>query len=123
MRVADDDDLLRTSLDELSALAGAEDRAVLGALRARLQERRLRVWSPGRPSGGRARWSTPCSGAWCCRSGVTPLTALATSVRYGADEAVTAVFGDGRTESFRCPRWRTSSPNAAIPATAAASRR
>jgi Dynamin family len=32
--------------------------------------------------------------------GVTPLTALATTVRYGRDEGVSAVFRDGRVESF-----------------------
>jgi hypothetical protein len=32
--------------------------------------------------------------------GVTPLTALATTVRYGQDEGVTAVFADGHSEQF-----------------------
>ena len=32
--------------------------------------------------------------------GVTPLTALATTVRYGRDEGVSAVFRDGHAESF-----------------------
>jgi hypothetical protein len=33
-------------------------------------------------------------------AGVTPLTSVATTVRYGQDEIVTAVFADGHTEAL-----------------------
>jgi GTP-binding protein EngB required for normal cell division len=100
VRTADDDDLLQTSLDELTALAGADDRAVLGGLRSRLQERRLRVLVAGEAKRGKSTLVNALLGRVVLPTGVTPLTAVATSVRYGADEAVTAVFGDGRTETF-----------------------
>ena len=100
MRAVDNDDLLLTSLDELSALAGADDRAVLGGLRSRLQERMLRVLVAGEAKRGKSTLVNALLGRVVLQAGVTPLTALATSVRYGADEAVTAVFGDGRTEAF-----------------------
>ncbi len=57
-------------------------------------------WSPARPSGARARWSTIRSGACRCCPAFILLTALPTTVRYGQDEGVRAVFADGRAERF-----------------------
>ena len=55
-------------------------------------------WS-GEAKRGKSTWSTRSSGGRCCRWG-TPLTAMATTVRYGRDEGVGAVFRDGRAERF-----------------------
>jgi len=100
VRAADDDDLLLTALDELSALAGAEDRAVLAGLRGRLRERRLRVLVAGEAKRGKSTLVNALLGRAVLPVGVNPLTALATTVRYGTDESVTAVFHDGRAEMF-----------------------
>ena len=94
MHAPNHDDLL-TALDEPSALAEQEDRAVLGDLRSRLLERRLRILVAGEAKRGKSTLINALLGRALLPVGVTPLTALATTVRYGADEAVTAVFGDG----------------------------
>lgn len=99
MRAADDDDLL-AALDELSALAEEKDQAVLGGLRGRLLGRRLRVLVAGEAKRGKSTLVNALLGRVVLPAGVIPLTALATTVRYGADEAVTAAFGGGRTETF-----------------------
>jgi len=99
MHAPNHDDLL-TALDEPSALAEQEDRAVLGDLRSRLLERRLRILVAGEAKRGKSTLINALLGRALLPVGVTPLTALATTVRYGADEAVTAVFGDGRSEAF-----------------------
>jgi GTP-binding protein EngB required for normal cell division len=100
VRVTGDDDPLLAALDELSALAGADDRATLAGLRGRLRERRLRVLVAGEAKRGKSTLINALLGRVVLPAGVTPLTALATTVRYGAGEGVTAVFRDGRTEAF-----------------------
>jgi hypothetical protein len=100
MRAADDDDPLLVALDSLPALAGPEDRAALAALRGRLLERRLRVLVTGEAKRGKSTVVNALLGRAVLPAGVTPLTALATTVRYGANEAVTAVLRDGRRETF-----------------------
>jgi hypothetical protein len=100
VRTANDDDLLAAALDELSALAGADDRAVLAGLRGRLGEQRLRVLVAGEAKRGKSTLVNALLGRAVVPVGVTPLTALATTIRYGADEGLTAVFRDGRTEAF-----------------------
>ncbi len=100
MRTADDGDLLLTALASLSALAGASDRAVLAGLRGRLREQRLRVLVVGEAKRGKSTLVNALLGRAVLPVGVTPLTSLATTVRYGVNEGVTAVFGDGRAERF-----------------------
>jgi hypothetical protein len=100
VRTINDDDLLAAALDELSALADADDRAVLAGLRGRLGERRLRVLVAGEAKRGKSTLVNALLGLAVLPVGVTPLTALATTIRYGADEVVTAVFRDGRNEAF-----------------------
>jgi small GTP-binding protein len=92
-------DVLPAVLDGLSELAEPEDRAVLAELRERLRERRLRVLVAGEAKRGKSTLVNALLGRAVLPSGVTPLTALATAVRYGQDEGVTAVFRDGRTEA------------------------
>jgi small GTP-binding protein len=91
---------LFAALDELSALAGKDDRAALAALRGRLASRRLRVLVAGEAKRGKSTLVNALLGRELLPAGVTPLTALATTVRYGRDEGVSAVFRDGRAESF-----------------------
>jgi Dynamin family len=91
---------LLTALDELSRLGGGGDRAALDALRARLAGRRLRVLVAGEAKRGKSTLVNALLGRALLPAGVTPLTALATTVRYGRDEGVSAVFRDGRAESF-----------------------
>ncbi|MDA8320788.1 MAG: dynamin family protein [Actinomycetota bacterium] len=100
MRVPDDGDVLPAAIDRLSALAGPEDRAALAGLRDRLRERRLRVLVAGEAKRGKSTLVNALLGRQVLPSGVTPLTALATAVRYGPDEGVTAVYRDGQDESY-----------------------
>jgi Dynamin family len=95
-----DCDPLVAALDGLSALAGDEDRAVLAELRGRLDEQRLRVLVAGEAKRGKSTLVNALLGRAVLPAGVIPLTALATTVRYGRQERVTAVFRDGRSEGY-----------------------
>jgi Dynamin family len=97
---AGDTSPLAAALDELSGLAGDDDRATLDALRGRLAGQRLRVLVVGEAKRGKSTLVNALLGRALLPVGVTPLTALATTVRYGRDEGVSAVFRDGRAESF-----------------------
>ncbi len=99
MRSPDDGDVLAVALDGLSALADPHDRAALAELHDRLQQRRLRVLVAGEAKRGKSTLVNALLGRQVLPSGVTPLTALATAVRYGPDEGVTALLRDGRAES------------------------
>ena len=103
MRATQDPDPLLAALDELSALGGEADRAALAELRSRLRDRRLRVLVAGEAKRGKSTLVNALLGRAVLPTGVTPLTALATTVRYGRNERVTAVFRDGRTEGFPVP--------------------
>ena len=100
MRAADDSDPLVSALNELSDLGGKGDRAGLDGLRGRLRERRLRVLVAGEAKRGKSTLVNALLGRPVLPMGVTPLTALATTVCYGREEGATAVFRDGRVESF-----------------------
>jgi len=91
---------LSAALAELRALGGEDDRAALDALRGRLADRRLRVLVAGEAKRGKSTLVNALLGRALLPAGVTPLTALATTVRYGRDEGVSAVFRDGQAESF-----------------------
>ena len=88
------------ALDELAALGTPEDRAALDELRARLGERRLRVLVAGEAKRGKSTLVNALLGRAVLPAGVTPLTSLATTVRYGPDPGRRAVFADGRVEHF-----------------------
>jgi small GTP-binding protein len=96
----DGGDPLLAALGELAALGGADDRAALDALRGRLRDRRLRVLVAGEAKRGKSTLANALLGRAVLPAGVTPLTALATTVRYGRDEGVTAAPADGRAERF-----------------------
>jgi hypothetical protein len=67
VRTPGDTSPLAAALDELSGLAGDDDRAALDALRGQLAGQRLRVLVAGEAKRVRARWSTRCSAGRCCR--------------------------------------------------------
>jgi len=100
VRAPDGSSPLLAALDELSGLAGDDDRAALDAVRGRLAGQRLRVLVAGEAKRGKSTLVNALLGRALLPVGVTPLTALATTVRYGRDEGVSAVFRDGRAESF-----------------------
>ncbi len=100
MRSTDQGDVLAAALGGLSALAGPEDRAALAELLDRLRQHRLRVLVAGEAKRGKSTLVNALLGRPVLPSGVTPLTALATAVRYGQDEGVTAVLRDGRAERY-----------------------
>jgi hypothetical protein len=101
VRPTDDIDVLTAALDGLTALAGQDDRAALAELRERLGQGRLRVLVAGEAERAKSTLVNALLGRQVLPSGVTPLTALATAVRYGPDESVTAVFRDGRAEIYQ----------------------
>ena len=100
MRATHDSDPLLTALGELSLLGGEDDRAALAELGSRLRERRLRVLVAGEAKRGKSTLVNALLGRAVLPAGVTPLTALATTVRYGRDERVAAVFRDGRSDGY-----------------------
>ncbi|HUY48565.1 MAG TPA: dynamin family protein [Streptosporangiaceae bacterium] len=100
MRGSDGSDPLLAALDELAALGREKDRAALDALRGRLRERRLRVLVAGEAKRGKSTLVNALLGRVVLPTGVTPLTALATTVRYGLEEEVSAVSAAGHAESF-----------------------
>jgi GTP-binding protein EngB required for normal cell division len=100
VRTAGDTDPLAAALAELTALAEDTDRAARESLRDRLAGRRLRVLVAGEAKRGKSTLVNALLRRPLLPMGVTPLTALATTVRYGEREEAIAVFGDGRTESF-----------------------
>lgn len=100
MCASGDTDPMMAALSELPALAGVDDRATLASLRGRLRERRLRVLVAGEAKRGKSTLVNALLGRAVLPVGVTPLTAVATTVRYGRDEGGTAVFRDGRAENF-----------------------
>jgi small GTP-binding protein len=103
VRAPGDSDPLRAALAELSGLSGEDDLAALDDLRGRLAERRLRVLVAGEAKRGKSTLINALLGRALLPTGVTPLTALATTVRHGREEGATAVFRDGRVESFPLP--------------------
>ena len=97
---ADADPLLQ-ALDQLSALAGDEYRIRLDEGRARLAAQRLRVLVAGEAKRGKSTLVNALLAKPLLPTGVIPVTALATAVRHGTDDHVTALYRDGREES--CP--------------------
>jgi hypothetical protein len=93
-------DLLLCALAELSKLGSDDDRVTLDGLCGRLYEGRLRVLVAGEAKRGKSTLVNALLGRPVLPMGVTPLTALATTVRYGEPEGATAVFRDGSAHRF-----------------------
>jgi GTP-binding protein EngB required for normal cell division len=93
-------DSLSSALEQLTLLGSEQDRDAITRLRDRLTARRLRVLVAGEAKRGKSTLVNALLGRQVLPVGVLPLTALATTVRYGADEVVTAEFAEGRTEAL-----------------------
>jgi small GTP-binding protein len=101
MRAAELPDALTSALDELAGLADESDTAVLTALRERLRAARLRVLVVGEAKRGKSTLVNALLGREVLPTGVTPLTAVPTTVTHGVGEAMEVAFTDGRTA--HCP--------------------
>jgi small GTP-binding protein len=98
MRAPERADTLVPALDELAELADPADATALAALRDRLQAARLRVLVVGEAKRGKSTLVNALLGRDLLPTGVTPLTAVPTTVTFGTDEGLDAQFADGRTE-------------------------
>jgi ribosome biogenesis GTPase A len=97
-RMLDRGDALDKALEELASLGGDRDREQLAALRDRLAASRLRVLVAGEAKRGKSTLINALLGHQVLPSGVTPLTAVATTVRYGEDPHAQVRFGNGHEE-------------------------
>jgi GTP-binding protein EngB required for normal cell division len=91
-------DGLDKALEDLAALGTDWDREQVAALRDRLAAARLRVLVAGEAKRGKSTLINALLGRPVLPSGVTPLTAVATTVRYGEDPRAEVRFGDGHEE-------------------------
>ena len=89
---------LDSILSELAALGSERDRERLAALQDRLEAARLRVLVTGEAKRGKSTLINALLGRDVLPSGVTPLTAVTTTVRDGDDERAEARFLDGHDE-------------------------
>jgi GTP-binding protein EngB required for normal cell division len=94
-------DTLASALNELAVLGTERDREQLTALLDRLDAERLRVLVAGEAKRGKSTLVNALLGRDLLPSGVTPLTAVTTTVRYGDDERAEVRFLDGHEE--KCP--------------------
>ena len=92
------DGALPAALDELAVLGTGQDREQIAALRARLDAARLRVLVAGEAKRGKSTLINALLGRAVLPAGVTPLTAVATTVRYGNDPHAEVRFADGHEE-------------------------
>jgi GTP-binding protein EngB required for normal cell division len=92
------DSALADALNELAALGTARDREQIAALRDRLDAARLRVLVAGEAKRGKSTLINALLGRAVLPTGVTPLTAVATTVRYGNDPHAEVRFTDGHEE-------------------------
>ena len=93
-------DVLDKALEDLAALGTDRDREQLAALRDRLAAARLRVLVAGEAKRGKSTLINALLGQPVLPSGVTPLTAVTTTVRYGEDPGAEVRFGDGHEEKY-----------------------
>ena len=91
-------DVLDKALEELAGLGDERDREQIAALRDRLAAARLRVLVAGEAKRGKSTLVNALLGRPVLPSGVTPLTAVATTVRYGEDPHAEVRFADGHEE-------------------------
>jgi GTP-binding protein EngB required for normal cell division len=92
------DGALGAALDELAVLGTDQDREQVAALRDRLDAARLRVLVAGEAKRGKSTLINALLGRAVLPAGVTPLTAVATTVRYGDDPHAEVRFADGHEE-------------------------
>jgi small GTP-binding protein len=89
---------IRAVLDQLDELAADPDRDTLAALRDRLDSARMRVLVAGEAKRGKSTLVNALLGREVLPVGVTPLTAVATTVVQAVDEGIEVVFTDGHAD-------------------------
>ena len=87
-----------SALNELAALGTERDTDQLTALLDRLDAARLRVLVVGEAKRGKSTLINALLGRALLPAGVTPVTAVTTTVRYGDDERAEVRFLDGHDE-------------------------
>ena len=92
------DDALAAALSAVAALGTARDRQQLMAVRDRLASQRLRVLVAGEAKRGKSTLVNALLDRTVLPAGVTPLTAVPTTVRYGDDPRTEVTFADGHEE-------------------------
>lgn len=98
MQTADRKDTLEQVLAALAALAPATDQQRLAGLEERLRSGRLRVLVAGEAKRGKSTVVNALLGRDVLPCGVTPVTAITTTVVYGSDEHVAVEFTGMRAE-------------------------
>ena len=89
---------LDRALDEMAFLGTEADRELIEAMRERLAAARLRVLVAGEAKRGKSTLINALLDREVLPAGVTPLTSVATTVRYGDDPRVQVRFADGHEE-------------------------
>jgi GTP-binding protein EngB required for normal cell division len=97
-RMADREAVLDQALAELAGLGTGRDREQITAVRDRLAAARLRVLVAGEAKRGKSTLINALLGREVLPAGVTPVTAVATTVRYGAAPRAEVRFADGHDE-------------------------
>jgi len=97
-RMAGCGDVVGEALQALAGLGDDRDREQIAALRDRLAAARLRVLVAGEAKRGKSTLVNALLGRPVLPSGVTPLTAVATTVRYGEDLHAEVRFADGHED-------------------------
>ncbi len=91
-------DPLAVALSDVAALGTDRDRERVAAIRDRLRWARLRVLVAGEAKRGKSTLVNAFLGQPVLPVGVTPLTAVATTVRYGDNPHAEVRFADGHEE-------------------------
>ncbi len=95
-----DQSALVSALNELAAVGTVRDREQLAALQDRLDAARLRVLVAGEAKRGKSTLINALLGRDVLPSGVTPLTAVATTVRFGREPRAEVLFLDGHEQKY-----------------------
>ncbi len=94
------DDLLAVVLSDVAALGTDRDRDQVAAIRDRLRSARLRVLVAGEAKRGKSTLVNAFLGQVVLPIGVTPVTSVATTVRYGDNPRAEVRFADGHAERY-----------------------
>jgi len=100
MLAPDVPDVLTSALDDLAPLASLADADALAALRDRVRAARLRVLVVGEAKRGKSTLVNALLARQVLPVGITPLTAVPTTVTHGTDEGLEVTFADGRRARF-----------------------
>ena len=101
--MAGDGDPLTVALHDVAALGTDRDRDRIAAVRDRMASARLRVLVAGEAKRGKSTLVNALLGQQVLPVGITPLTAVATTVRYGDFPHVDVRFTDGHEEKHAHP--------------------